>query len=302
MKKLAILAAVAMVMAFATSGVASPPVPPPPEGFEINTTTSIECVGTVTETENYDWTYYYTENGAGAPLPIPDPPGGPGNPAGFNQAAQVRYTEDFQAINGFTQYNKSFGAATFVGSDEPNLEVDKDIGYIANTEDPLAQATMVERVGMNIVATGDVVRAGFSDLLALCPLGVTSAEATLPATNEAVAAGNTFKVTLLQNWGSNSQVTTTSLPELQHDVSAVVQDSFAGVGDISATFIVQALEAAPGYNDPAGNPIASNVSYTETATASGIWNFDKFMEYKSAINPRILPSFPTPFGNLPEQP
>jgi len=305
MKKLAILAAVAMVMAFVTAGWASPPVPPPKEGFVITSTTAIECLGTVTETEDYDWTYYAVEDPTrpleGNPVPIQDPEN-PDAILGADQAAQIRYTEDFVALNGFTQFNKSLGATTYPTDENPNLEVQKNVGYIAFTDDPLAEATMVERVGMNVVATGDVLRAGFAGLLSLCPMGVTEAEANLPATNEAIAAGNTFKVTALQNWSSNSQVTTTALPELQMAVSATLaaEGSFAGIGSIGTTFIVQVLEGVG--QGSAGVPTISEVNYSDSSTAAGVWNFEKFMAYNSAINPRILPSFPTPFGSLPETP
>jgi hypothetical protein len=104
-----------------------------------------------------------------------------------------------------------------------------------------------------------------------------------PATNEGIAAGNSFKVTSIGGFTSNSEVVSTDIPQLAHNVDA------DGVGDISAAFVVELFEGLTGYDvgdpeDPAAPPpIQSRTTYEEFASASGVWNFSKDMEYQATF-------------------
>ncbi len=212
MKRLfAIVVAVALVT-FGAQVMASPPVGPPKEGFLITTNTDIECFGTVEEKEAYNWTYYQRADTD----PDGDGPNG-GNPlrprtgGAFNRGAEVAYQEDFKAIDGITRFVKDFSADSH---SEPNLQVAKVIGYLADPESPAAQATFTEKVGLSVVAAGDG-GLNFSGLLSLCPWVTTS---SYPATNEGIAAGSSFKVTAIQNFNTQSEVVSTDIPNLTYTV------------------------------------------------------------------------------------
>ncbi len=278
MKRLfAIVVAVALVT-FGAQVMASPPVGPPKEGFLITTNTDIECFGTVEEKEAYNWTYYQrADNDPDGTGPNGGNPLRPRTGGAFNRGAEVAYQEDFKAIDGITRFVKDFSADSH---SEPNLQVAKVIGYLADPESPAAQATFTEKVGLSVVAAGDG-GLNFSGLLSLCPWVTTS---SYPATNEGIAAGSSFKVTAIQNFNTQSEVVSTDIPNLTYTVDAFNKEGgFAGVGEIKAAFVVELFEGAGAYQgrDAGAPPIQSRTTYTETASAKGIWNFTKTMEYQS---------------------
>lgn len=283
MKRIVAMIALAAMFAFVGTTFASPPVEPPKEGFLITTNTDIECFGTVEEKESYNTTYFARSTGGG-PNSLQPRTGGE-----FNRGAEVAYSEDFKAIDGITRFVKDFAADSH---NEPNLQVAKVIGYLADPESPAAQATFTEKVGLSVVAAGDS-GLNFSGLLSLCPW-VTSS--SYPATNEGIAAGSSFKVTAIQNFNTQSEVVSTDIPNLTYTVDAFNKEGgFAGVGEIQAAFVVELFEGADRWVEVPGEgpaerdgrvpgpvpPIQSRTTYTETASAKGVWNFTKTMEYQS---------------------
>jgi hypothetical protein len=204
----------------------------------------------------------------------------------------VAYEQEFKAIDGLTRFVKDFDADS---NDDPNLEVAKAIGYIADPESLAAVATHEERVGLSVVAAGDGAL-NFDGLLSLCPWVTTT---SYPATNEGIAAGNSFKVTAIEGFTSNSEVISTDIPALTHNVDASNDEGgFAGVGDISAAFVVELFEGLTGFDqgDDGPPPIQSRTTYEEFASASGVWNFSKDMEYQATFPSLGLAN---PFNRVP---
>jgi len=289
MKKLFVLAVALAFVVVGAQAFASPPVKPPAEGFIISTETAIECDGTVKESESFNWTYFegYKQGniiaygaGTSAAAPYYAAPG-----YGWQEGAQIAYQQDFSAVNGVTSFIKDFAATT---QSIPNLTVNKIIGFTANPGNA-GLATHTEKVGMSIVSQGGSQGLNFAGLLSLCPWAVEGGN--YPATNEGIAAGSSFKVTEIQNFNTTSTVTTTDIPKLKY-----VVDAPYGVGDISAKFVVELFEAPKKAVLGVVPPLESRTSYSESASASGVWSFKKTMSYESAF-----PAFGTinPFNSVP---
>jgi len=332
MKKLMLLSLVVAFALVGTQAFASPPVKPPVEGFIITSTTDISCDGDVVENESYNWTYFegwgkgvlypndYVPASAscvGLKNCIPTPVYAVGE-LGFTQGAEIAYSQNFKAIDGTTDFFKTFKAYSNpdAAAGQDNLMVHKEIGYTA--DDPTkGYAEHTEKVGLSVVSVG---KKGSSDianpaegLLSLCPWAANSggaADSGYPATNEGIAAGSHFKVTAIQGFTSDSKVNSTKLPMLSYDVTAI-----SGTGLIEAGFVVDLWEAPEGYVwkatevekddkcydckkcvcDPRYTgtyvlpktwgepPLASRTSYKEYASADGTWSFTKNVKYQSVM-------------------
>jgi hypothetical protein len=331
--------------------LASPPVAPPPEGFIITTTTDISATGDVVENERYNWTYFegwgtgpfypngYVPVGAYGCGPLgnfPDvcvpkawgDPTDPGfwagvgqyivNERGFSEGAEIAYTQSFKAIDGVTDFYKTFQAYSHpdAAAGQENLMVHKEITYTA-TDPAKGYAEHTEKVGLSVVSMGKAAGNGIENpaegLLSLCPWAASSggsADGGYPATNEGIAAGSHFKVTAIQGFTSDSLVNSTALPMLSYNVTAM-----SGTGLIEAGFVVDLWEAPKGFVwEPAvanencidcdccgcnprtqdggpwilpqaygPPPLASRTSYKEYASADGTWSFTKSVKYQSVM-------------------
>ena len=203
MKKVILTIAVAFVFAFVGSVWASPPCPPPEEGYVISTTTAITCVGTTVEKQSFTDTHAFQLDAA-ADAGI----------AGLDEnetISRIRYEEEYRGYGGFTVFNKDFDAKSH---DTPNLEVDKAIGYVSNGV-PGSVASFDERVAIEVVSAGTDIPAGpqFAGLLAMCPWATVGDG--FPATNEGVAMGSSFSV----NAGGSISVLTHTDAEVTENVA-----------------------------------------------------------------------------------
>ena len=267
MKKLnAVIAGIA-VLAWVGAAIGAPPVPGPAEGFIISTSTDIECIGTVRESSSYNSTTY-----AG------DGPLAPTTGGNFNSGSEAAYKSNFVAIDGTTRFVKEFRADS---SNAPNLEANTVIGYVADPNSPAAQATFEEKIGISVVSAGEN-GLNFSGLLSLCPWATSFGSG---ATNTSVAAGSKFNVTFIENFSSSAQATTTDIPSVAYSVNAFNrQGGFAGVGEIAASMIVEIFESNDRYTGQGAPPLNSRTTYTESASAKGVWNFSKEMQYGSQFS------------------
>jgi hypothetical protein len=275
--KMRVLCMVAIsILAVAAIAWASPPVPPPPEGFGIVTTTDVVVTGDFTHESSLNWTYMYDtdQNNGGSTLAHP----------GVNQAlaaggraAQIRYANDVDAIDGYVEFKNTFEARS---DEEPNLKVNKDFGYIASPSSLIANAQDEERVGLSIVANGD--DAGLGDMPSLCPWASGS---EIPATNEFIAAGSSTRTTSTMVSHTDTDVTSTGPPSLNHSISAV------GEGTATASMIVRLMEGGDVHVPGTAAPdLVSQNTYEERTAASGvIEKFEKAMHYHSTIPQYQMP-------------
>jgi len=181
------------------------------------------------------------------------------------------------AIDGYVEFKNNFEARS---DEEPNLKVSKDFGYIASPSSLIATAEDQESVGLSIVANGD--DEGLGDMPSLCPWASGS---EIPATNEFIAAGSSTKTTSTMVSHTDTDVTSTGPPSLNHSISAV------GEGTVTASMIVRLMEGGdvhvPG--QPAPDLVSEN-SYEERTSASGvIEKFEKTMHYHSTIPQYQMP-------------
>ena len=283
--KLGLFAVVAFgLMGFAGFAAASPPVPPPEEGFNIATTGDYEMsAGDFSETEVFTWTWLHDTTRAkkakkkgqrlSSTLAFP----GQDQFLEFGgRAAQIRYTQEMQATDtSFFQFKQGFTAAS-EGADTAgnNLSVEKNYGYVASDASLIANAENKERVGLSIVANGDFE--GLDDMPSLCPWG---SDAGIPATNEFIAMGSDTSTTSVMVSDTETKAVATRAPELNHSISAV------GVGMARGLMRVSLMEGGdrywPGWTVP---DLVSKTDYTEKTQAVGtIDRFTKGMHYHSTI-------------------
>ena len=271
------IVAVAAIVIFAFVGfaIASPPVPPPAEGFGINTSVDVEMSsGDFSEVEAFTWTYMkdYKDDGARdstlhETMALGDQ----------SRVAEVRYTEDLSAIDsGFFQFNKKFAGKS---GDVPNVTVSKDYSYVASADSLIAIASNKERAGLSIVATGD--SKGLNDMPSLCPW---VRDTSIPATNEFIAMGSDTSTTNVMVSHTDTDISSTKAPELNHVISAV------GVGSAKALMKVRLMEG-DGVVDGGTIPnLTSLTAYDETTKASGVIDkFNKNMHYHSTIPAYQMP-------------
>ena len=302
---------------------ASPPVPPPAEGFGISVATNVDVIGSLTEHEDFVWTYVSDQLNAadraawlaGGPLGVlPLSSVQPLFLAPAGRAAQIRYSDDVDSSFGaLNMLDKNFdaGSANSLEGDN-NLVVDKDYAYVAGTN-PLANAEGHEKGALSIVANGD--DQGLGDMPSICPW---AAGFGIPATNEFIVAGSSFSTMVAMRTFTDTAVRSTAAPALSHKITA------DGQGMVRGDMIVRLMEGnRPAIFDdgtgrfwdplaPVGGPIpnlqgdpneaglpemASIVNYKDTTVASGnILNFKKSMSYKSTIPAYQMPE---PWYSIP---
>ena len=267
MRRIQALIGGALILLCGGLASAQAPVPGPTGSFRITSSTNIECIGTVRESSSYSHTNY---SGSG-PL-TPDTGGA------FKSGAEVLYSSDFRAVNGYTQFVKDFGADA---SEAPNLAADTLIGYEANPQSPAALATFAERVGISIVSAGGEGGMDFNGLLSLCPFGPAASGAVAGSSFATVAAGGWFRVTEIENFSSSARATTTEAPALAYSAEAYNREGgFAGVGDIGAAMMFQIMASDTPWTNGVP-PLQSLTTFSESASASGAWNFTKSMAWES---------------------
>jgi hypothetical protein len=361
LKKMEVFAVVAILtVAFAGLVLASPPVPPPEEGFAITTACDVEVAGDLLENEGYVWTYVSDAAAAnttgGALWRILGFPGSSVDPLFLGiggSAAQTRYSEELDsADSSLTQFKKDFMA---LSDDTPNLDVNKDFGYVASATSLIAHAEDKERAGLSIVAYGNaptahlvpapgndlndeqpVLQGGGSggdasgecdgggvddpgggngggvddpggggshligepplqDMPSLCPW----AGGEIPATNEFIAAGSDISTTSQMVSHTETDVTSTGPPSLNHSIDAI------GTGTATALMKVHLMEGGDSvdYNywviDPVEGTyggefvtpdLVSDTVYDERTSADGVIDkFSKAMHYHSTIPSYQLP-------------
>ena len=261
--------AAAFIIAFTGLALAAPPIPPPPEGFGISTYTDVVVEGDFVHTSSLNWTWMYDT----------DPNGGSTLAHGATRqalaaggrAAQILYSNEVNAIDGFVQFNKTF---EFGSESEPNLDVRKDFGYIASEGSMIASARDVERIGLSMVAYGD--SGGLGSMPSLCPW---AAGTTIPATNEFIAMGS---ATSTRSWmisHTDSDVTGTGPPSLNYSITA------EGVGVVTTDMIARVMEGGgifvPGEAVP---NLISQSDYEDHTEARGVISeFRKELHYHSTI-------------------
>jgi hypothetical protein len=292
--KMGILAVTALaLMVFSGLAMASPPVPPPVEGFGITTAVDVEMsAGDFLENEAFTWTW--VANMGPATLGDPEPPNDgvddttlafPGNPQfldDYGRAAQIRYTEEMASTDtSFFQFKKSFAAAS-EGADTAgnNVSVEKNYGYVASEASLIANAENKERLGMSIVANGD--SAGLGDMPSLCPW---AAGTGIPATNEFIAMGSDTSTTSVMVSDTESKAVATRAPEMSHTISA------SGIGMADGLMRVALMEGGGRYVPGGTVPdLVSKTDYSETTRAIGtIEKFSKQMNYQATIPQYQMP-------------
>jgi hypothetical protein len=289
------------VSLMAISGVvmASPPVPPPTEGFNIATAVDCEMsAGDFIETEGFAWTWVRDMD----PDIIPYYPSTLAYPGTdqyleiFGRAAQIRYSEEMESTDtSFFQFKKGFAAAS-EGADtaDNNLSLDKNYGYVASEASLIANAVDKERVGLSIVANGDM--AGLGDMPSLCPW---AAGGFIPATNEFIAMGSETSTTSVMVSDTETTAVATRAPEMDHSISAVGDGMAQGLMKVA---LMEGDSMYDPYYDfhgrtylfedwvPGPPNLQSKTDYSEKSTASGtIEKFTKDMHYHSTIPDRQMP-------------
>jgi hypothetical protein len=232
---------------------------------------------------------------------------------GFSEGAQIAYKQTFEAQDGHTEFQKTFDAQSSPESGDNNLVVSKKIDFLQDPITK-GYATHEEKVGLSVISMGAASSTGnpASGLLTLCPWasnGSGTSGGGYPPTNEGIAAGSSFNVTKLVGFTSDSVVNSSINPALSYDVTG------QGEGTISAAFVVELWEGPAGYVwapvkvsglattdplygcftcaptkcDPSAGancymlpgvaygepPLASRTSYSEKASATGIWTFQE---------------------------
>jgi hypothetical protein len=286
LSKMRILAITAIVLVgFVGYALASPPVPPPTEGYNIVTSVDVEMSsGDFTEVEAFTSTWVHDtldySNGSGSTLAHP---GTAQRLREGGRAAQIRYTEEMGSTDtSFFQFKKGFAADSHGAADTAgnNLSVEKNYGYVASDASLIANAENKERVGLSIVANGDTE--GLGDMPSLCPW---ASGYGIPATNEFIAMGSDTSTTSVMVSDTETKAAATRAPELNHTISAV------GIGLAQGLMRVQ-LQEGGGFYSPGGTvpDLVSSTTYSERTTAVGtIDKFFKGMHYHSTIPAYQMP-------------
>jgi hypothetical protein len=173
--------------------------------------------------------------------------------------------------------------------------VTKDITY--DNLGGTGVATHLVKVGLSVVSVGAAGGATINpaeNLLSLCPWATSTPGSTpgYPPTNEGIAAASEFNVKNIV-FASKSAVNSTNNPALSYEVVAT------GEGTIAAGFVVELWEGAAGDvwgSIPSGSGLcatcyipeptpllASRTSYSEHASADGVWSFTKKVSYESVM-------------------
>jgi len=286
LSKMRILAITAIVLVgFVGYALASPPVPPPVEGYNIVTSVDVEMSsGDFTEVEAFTSTWVHDtitySNGDGSTLAHP---GVPPRLREGGRAAQVRYTEEMSSTDtAFFQFKKGFAADSHGAADTAgnNLSVEKNYGYVASEASLIANAENKERVGISIVANGDT--GGLGDMPSLCPWASGSG---IPATNEFIAMGSDTHTTSVMVSDTETKAAATRAPEANMSISAV------GIGMAQGLMRVSLREGGGRFSPGGTGPdLVSNTTYSERTTAVGTSDkFFKGMHYHSTIPSYQMP-------------
>jgi hypothetical protein len=291
--KMRILAIAAIVLVgFVGYALASPPVPPPTEGYNIVTSVDVEMSsGDFTEVESFTTTWVYDTHPGGNPGVATSRtstltyPGQSQYLATGARAAQIRYTEEMGSTDtSFFQFKKGFAADSHGNADTAgnNLSVEKNYGYVASEASLIANAENKERVGLSIVANGDTE--GFGDMPSLCLWALGYG---IPATNEFIAMGSDTSTTSVMVSDTETKAAGTRAPELNHTISAV------GIGMAQGLMRVQLMEGGQMYDPNLGGTVpdlVSKTTYSEKTQAVGtIDKFFKGMHYHSTIPAYQMP-------------
>jgi len=301
-----------LLVTLAGLSLASPPVPPPTEGFNI--TTAVDCemsAGDFTETEGFTWTWVHDplsevfgpRNGVPFFQSTLAYPGTEPHLGAYGRAAQIRYTGDMQSTDtSFFQYKEGFTAGS---ESDPNLSVEKNYGYVASEASLIANAENKERAGLSIVTNGvamiSVIENGnitiidpLEDTPTLCPWAQFG---WVPATNEFVAMGTDTSTTGVMVSDTETSVAATRAPEMDHTISA------AGVGTAQGLMKAALMEGdgiylpppldihlGPGGIGPGPPNLHGKTDYSEKTQASGtIDRFVKDMHYHSTLPDLQMP-------------
>jgi len=340
--------ALALVFFIALPATASPPVPPPVAGSVFSSSTNIECLGTVLESESYTNRWIgATDGNPGAqvvgtvPTVLTDTDGAPlqqgVNPADVDLVApgsnlrvpvlgagdsigEIRYEEEFNAVNGFLQYNKQFDVDQ---GEAPNLDVDKTFVFFAE-EGTNGNLSFVERVGLTVVSNGFDRSAAAPPVTGivggLCPwVQDGGGNDEIPATNELIAMGSQMSVTQVDATTATSLGVTDVAPNISYAVAgqgigfieasmaAQIQEGFGKVGwarngapqftldttGMTDDAINQARTLASNWGQPASiraPALAQFEQYEEISSADGQWSFSKRMSYQSKIPDLQIPA------------
>ena len=301
------------LVVFSGLAMASPPVPPPEEGFNISS--SVDCemsAGDFLETEAFVWTWVHDPLSE-VPRPLTNGftifdstlayLGTEQYLGAFGRAAQIRYSGDMQSTDtSFFQFKQGFTAGS---ENDPNLSVEKNYGYVASEASLIANAENKERAGLSIVANGDptilIINNGnirivrpLEDMPTLCPWAQFG---WIPATNEFIAMGSDTSTSGETVSDTETSIVATRAPEMDHSISA------NGIGMAQGLMKASLMEGDSIYLPPPadihigpdaiglGPPnLHGKTDYSEKTQALGtIDKFVKDMHYHST-----LPDFQMP--------
>ncbi len=220
-------------------------------GYGIFDETSIDCEGTVKEKVSYKWTYGTGDFDA-KNMTLSE-----------GSAAQIRYSADLRAIDGQVNLERTFKADT---GDVPNLEVSKDVGYVAG-DGLISMISDTEKVGMSVVDRGEEGQNGsVFDMSMICPWNNRGQDEGLVTCGFAVA-GSSIKAKELSS-STYARVQTTKSPSLKYNITA------NGKGRISAGMYSHYIQGR--FNGTSYN-IISEVIFRGYSGASGNFTFTKSM-------------------------
>jgi len=295
------------------SSLASPPVPPPTEGFGIATTVDCEMsAGDFSETEGFTWTWVHdplSEVVGALTNGIPyfestlAYPGTEAYLGAFGRAAEIRYTGDMQSTDtSLFQFKQGLTAGS---ENDPNLSVERNYGYVASEASLIANAKNKERAGLSIVTNGVptifVIGNGntriiqpLEDTPTLCPWAQFG---WIPATNDFVAMGTDMSTTSVMVSDTETSVVATRAPEMDHSISAKGGGMAQGLmkaslmeGDGIYFPPPVDIHLRPGGGGPGPPNLHGKTDYSEKTQAAGaIDRFVKDMHYHSTIPDLQLP-------------
>ena len=297
-----------VVVTIAAQSIANAQVTSPKGTPGFISETFIRVDGSVSQSEKYYWSFSEGEGNFSAVTSGTDDQGHaiivtPG----FQEGAEISYEQEYSATAGDTYF---FKRLTFDRYQVPNLHVNTSVSFQGDPAIGSSLATYNERVGLAVISSGGdntTAGSGWGGLLSLCPWASSSDAASgggYPATSEIISAGSSFTVTNIHGFFSESAVVATGAPFLGYSVEAL-----QGQGSIGVEFSAEAWKGTAGWgthdigicncgpyptgiyaiNDPPQE--AGRMSYSNNATADGVWTLTKNNWYQSSlliINPLNL--------------
>lgn len=220
-------------------------------GYGIFDNTSIDCEGTVKDKVSYKWTYGTGDFDA-KNMTLSE-----------GSAAQIRYSGDLKAIDGKVNLERTFKADT---GDVPNLEVSKDVGYVAG-DGLISMINDTEKVGMSVVDRGEEGENGsVFDMSMICPWNNRGQDEGLVTCGFATA-GSSVRAKELSS-STYTRVQTIKAPSLKYNIAA------KGKGKISAAICSHYIQGR--FNGTSYN-IISEVIFRGYSGVSGNFTFTKSM-------------------------